>query len=70
MQTLRYMVLGDRFDDRVQGVAWPDSVVRLELFVSSSNKRLTVCSGRLGCRNSPLAVFSTMRWGEERGLAL
>ena len=28
------MVFGDRFDDRVQvlEVAWPDSVVRLELF--------------------------------------
>ena len=25
------MVFGNRFDDRVQEVAWPDSVVRLEL---------------------------------------
>ena len=27
------MVFGDRFDDGVQEVAWPDSVVRLELVV-------------------------------------
>ena len=31
LSTLRYMVFGDRFDDRVQEVAWPDSVVRLEI---------------------------------------
>ena len=27
------MVFGDRFDDGVREVAWPDSVVRLELVV-------------------------------------
>ena len=35
LSTLRthVMVFGDRFDDRVQEVAWPDSVVRLEFVV-------------------------------------
>ena len=28
----KYLVIDDRFDDRIQKVAWPDSVVRLELF--------------------------------------
>ena len=67
------MVFGDGFDDRVHaggGVAWFGGRSGVSCSVSSSSGRLTVSSGRLCCRNSPLATFSTARLGEERGRAL
>ena len=63
------MVFGGRFNDRVQDAGWSDSVVRVAS-VWPWNRRLTVSSRRLFCRNSPLAAISTTWWGEECGRAL
>ena len=47
------MVFIDRFDEKVQDMAWCDSVVCLEFSVAFEDERWTVSSGRLFCRNSP-----------------
>ena len=62
------MVFGCRFDDRVAGPrTWRGLIQRCVWnSVWPSNRRLTASSGRLFCRNSPLAVISTIRRGEER----
>ena len=62
------MVFGNRFDDRVQEVAWPDSVVRLELLGVVFEQEID--GVQWPALLQELTVLSTMRWGEERGRAL
>ena len=65
------IVFGDRFGDRVQDVAWPDSVVCLGLSVAFEQEIDGVQWPALFLQELTfLTVISTMCWGEERGRAL
>ena len=63
------MVFGERFDDRVQAVVWPGSVVCLDFGVCFEQEIHGV-QWPVSLEHLALGTFSTTGWGEARGRAL
>lgn len=53
------MMFGERFHDRVQAVAWPDSVVCLKFGYYIDQGISTEINGLVAVNNSPLGAFLT-----------